>query len=310
MRFISSMILCASALAFVGCGKNSSSPATNNPYTLDDYGPSTKPAGAASNESLKGLLQMMKGANALLPGQDTYHQVVSDGTDLREVTDSSPERQKALKKLSPEGLQVLASMKANCQIHDAQATQNGNPDSVTGATLTKTASMSTSGAACPILENVRNSTTTHYDRVDVNQQTQDFVIQESTQQVSEAHSKIQDPRLASRIGMAQIDLVLNTNLKLETSQTAGVQTTNAKLVGEGQIQLALADGGQINFKIKMQVLAKGNEQATQILLDGQTPEGAVRIVVIMGKDSQIQLLTVNGQKADPADFRGLIGDDN
>jgi len=60
----------------------------------------------------------------------------------------------------------------------------------------------------------------------------------------------------------------------------------------------------------MQVLAKGNEQATQILLDGQTPEGAVRIVVIMGKDSQIQLLTVNGQKADPADFRGLIGDDN
>ncbi|KHD87400.1 MAG: hypothetical protein OM95_14510 [Bdellovibrio sp. ArHS] len=271
---------------------------------VDIFRPYEKPVNAMSSSDVKYYAELNMAFGKLIPSPHAIFTAVVSGGSAKTV--EVEERQKAIEKLSPEGLAVLKKIKKDCEIFPAFGAQWGDTQAREGAVSGERAQMSIAAKGCPLNYLEEGEVITQINRVRVNQAEQPAQTLSQVKLKQKIYGHLQDEKLRQATNIIESLLELNSVTDADVTVAKQAMVMLMKTTGSGRVLIRLADGdtvsGPIQFQMSMDS-ATGAMQ-TRSLLDLQTVRGALRIVSI-STESQSELY-INGEKADPADFGGVL----
>lgn len=298
MKSFASALVLTSAL-MIGCSSGSNS--SSSPFT-EDFKPNEKPQNAAPLPYAKELFQKINNNKQVLPKPNAIFNAVIDGSSVKRIYPDSTERNEAIADLNADGVRFLKDINEKCVIHDATTNTQGAP--AKGATVHSSGAMSTSGTDCPFVLESSFVEATTYSAYDISEST--FNIAATITRKTDEGSKIFSNEIQQITGFKSVRIKTNTNSNLSfqgTSPQDGTIASNSIMIGS--FEMILADGNKISGPLNMQFTISNSKTNMQFLLELQSPQGMIRVVLRGTSDSKTPELYINGEKVDPTIFPGL-----
>lgn len=289
------LLLVFTGLVLVACSNGSGSDRSG---LHQDFKPDLKPSNGASPEDVRYYFSLLKASQFVLPEDVTlYDMVVASGkTELV----NSKDREQSYSKLNQTGKLIHKSIKDTCKIDNAQGTVLGDETLKVGAKKVETAKMGIGGTSCVMTARMQEEVRTEIKALSFNEKNRSFSLTKDVMQTTFDGRRMDHADLRSASGLSLIE----KSLLLRGTMTVKVQDEDMWLQGQmsgtGQMRWDLASGDSVSGPMTLEVVfPESGDMESQVLFEGQTQRGALRMVMI-GKGKS-QRVYVNGIEMDPSE---------
>ncbi|MGZ3779452.1 MAG: hypothetical protein ACXVCY_02380 [Pseudobdellovibrionaceae bacterium] len=296
---LSSLVIIAALLT--GCSKGGGNDSVK--HGLSDLKPTQKPQNPVQKNYLNSLTATLVGLSKYLPDDAVIFDTVLDGTKTKYIYSWSSERTEAKAKLNNDGLQFATDIKAKCLINNADSIASGGQPKA-GSTSSEEAWLSTTGNNCPYIISRKNQMLTTYNRFDVDNVNRSVSADVSIGGTSYSSNEVKDERLVSLSGIRSIVINMKTTGygNFNVNQTTTKVSSNTSSVGS--LEIHLANGDYVTGPVTMESITQDSQTESQILFDGKSSQGDIRVVVKM-KTGTTNEVYLNGEKIDLGAVGGL-----
>lgn len=297
--FIPAIISGLFLVACSGGGGGSGAPAINESFQFrQDFKPTLSPPGAVAKDYEEVVANSLLQFSQNVPAEEAYFGVVIRDSDIRYIWDDSAERVNAQKTLAPEGARLLNDIKVYCVINDAVKNET-RPEAAPkeGDKISKVLEMSTSGTNCPL--HFQKSVDSEWEYYAVEEDTESGKIKNSMILNSQQKTTltVRDPALLKTGVLKEMKVEISFQGNKTTWQRVkAADDSKVYLLGRGEMTLTLANGDVISGPITMETISTGESQQAQLLFDGRSAHGAVK-VVLLDKAGGSPEAYINGQKS-------------